>query len=113
MRGINNGYKVLASLSHLNEVNQVVYTKDDSRILVSCYNRLLYLYETTGYTEIAKLVGHTGGVLTSNYNSDDSLIVSGGTDFKIIIWDASNNTHKKTLIGHSTAVRSVIYTDND
>lgn len=51
------------------------------------------------------LVGHTGGVWSSQMSAEGSIIISGSTDRTLKVWDAESGLCKHTLFGHTSTVR--------
>lgn len=51
------------------------------------------------------LIGHTGGVWSSQMSSEGNIIISGSTDRTLKVWDAETGLCKHTLFGHTSTVR--------
>ena len=51
------------------------------------------------------LIGHTGGVWSSQMSEEGSIIISGSTDRTLKVWDAETGLCKHTLYGHTSTVR--------
>ncbi|KAK6015621.1 WD domain, G-beta repeat protein [Ostertagia ostertagi] len=51
------------------------------------------------------LVGHTGGVWTSQLSTDGKYIISGSTDRTVKVWSAKDGSLIHTLHGHTSTVR--------
>lgn len=51
------------------------------------------------------LVGHTGGVWSSQMSEEGNIIISGSTDRTLKVWDAETGLCKHTLYGHTSTVR--------
>lgn len=51
------------------------------------------------------LIGHTGGVWSSQMSSDGNIIISGSTDRTLKVWDSDSGLCKHTLFGHTSTVR--------
>lgn len=51
------------------------------------------------------LVGHTGGVWSSQMSAEGNIIISGSTDRTLKVWDAESGLCKHTLFGHTSTVR--------
>ncbi|EYC24954.1 hypothetical protein Y032_0012g1604 [Ancylostoma ceylanicum] len=51
------------------------------------------------------LVGHSGGVWTSQLSTDGKYIISGSTDRTVKVWSAKDGSLIHTLHGHTSTVR--------
>lgn len=51
------------------------------------------------------LIGHTGGVWSSQMSAEGNIIISGSTDRTLKVWDADSGLCKHTLFGHTSTVR--------
>ncbi|CRK97261.1 CLUMA_CG010657, isoform A [Clunio marinus] len=51
------------------------------------------------------LIGHTGGVWSSQMSSEGNIIISGSTDRTLKVWDADSGLCRHTLYGHTSTVR--------
>jgi F-box and WD-40 domain protein 7 len=51
------------------------------------------------------LIGHTGGVWSSQMSEEGNIIISGSTDRTLKVWDAESGLCKHTLYGHTSTVR--------
>lgn len=52
---------------------------------------------------VQTLVGHTGGVWSSQMR--DNIVISGSTDRTLKVWDADTGECVHTLYGHTSTVR--------
>lgn len=58
------------------------------------------------------LSGHSGEVLSVNYNRQSTLLASGGMDKSILIWDCKNAyANIERLQGHTNAVTALSWSD--
>lgn len=51
------------------------------------------------------LIGHTGGVWSSQMSEEGNIIISGSTDRTLKVWDSDSGLCKHTLFGHTSTVR--------
>lgn len=51
------------------------------------------------------LIGHTGGVWSSQMSAEGNIIISGSTDRTLKVWDSESGVCKHTLFGHTSTVR--------
>jgi F-box/WD-40 domain protein 7 len=51
------------------------------------------------------LVGHTGGVWTSQVSEDGAIVVSGSTDRTVRVWSTASGECLHNLQGHTSTVR--------
>lgn len=51
------------------------------------------------------LIGHTGGVWSSQMSAEGNIIISGSTDRTLKVWDSESGLCKHTLFGHTSTVR--------
>ncbi|GJQ68538.1 putative F-box and WD40 domain protein 7 [Trypoxylus dichotomus] len=81
--------------------NRIVSGSDD--------NTLKVWSATTGRC-LRTLVGHTGGVWSSQMSG--STIISGSTDRTLKVWDAESGVCRHTLYGHTSTVRCMHLHEN-
>lgn len=81
--------------------NRIVSGSDD--------NTLKVWSATTGKC-LRTLVGHTGGVWSSQMSG--SIIISGSTDRTLKVWDAESGVCIHTLYGHTSTVRCMHLHEN-
>ncbi|XP_057667644.1 F-box/WD repeat-containing protein 7 [Diorhabda carinulata] len=99
--------------SPLNRMPKVLKGHDDHVItcLQFCGNRIvsgsddntLKVWSATTGKCLRTLVGHTGGVWSSQMSG--STIISGSTDRTLKVWDADTGVCMHTLYGHTSTVR--------
>ncbi len=59
--------------------------------------------------EVARLVGHTGGVTDVEFAPTGSLVATGSADGTLRLWDAVTGVERLLLRGHRGAVRDVAF----
>lgn len=57
----------------------------------------------------ATYTGHTGSVLSVNFNLDGNLLVSGSNDTTVKVWDTKTGACLHTLHGHNARVESTLF----
>ena len=92
--------------------NRIVSGSDDNTLKVSSptpslpldvFTSLLQVWSAMTGKCLRTLVGHTGGVWSSQMASN--IIVSGSTDRTLKVWNAESGTCVHTLYGHTSTVR--------
>ena len=75
------------------------------KILSGSDDNTLKLWCARTGAQLVTLVGHTGGVWSSQMTKDGSIVVSGSTDRTVRVWEASSGQCLHTLSGHTSTVR--------
>lgn len=74
-----------------------------SRVVSGSDDNTLRVWSVNSGRCLRTLLGHTGGVWSSQMNSQ--LVISGSTDRTLKVWDLEHGTCLHTLYGHSSTVR--------
>ncbi|XP_044755207.1 F-box/WD repeat-containing protein 7 [Coccinella septempunctata] len=74
-----------------------------SRIVSGSDDNTLKVWSVTSGKCLRTLVGHTGGVWSSQMSGNT--IISGSTDRTLKVWDIETGACKHTLLGHTSTVR--------
>lgn len=99
---------VASSRLHGGFIDQITYSPDGNRIAMA--NKIgIWIYDAHTGTELNRLIGKTGRVLSITYSPDGATIASGDTNGTIRLWDAGAGQHKATLKGHTSSIWSIAY----
>uniref|UniRef100_A0A0K2TGQ8 F-box domain-containing protein n=1 Tax=Lepeophtheirus salmonis TaxID=72036 RepID=A0A0K2TGQ8_LEPSM len=82
----------------------------NNRIVSGSDDNTLKVWSATTGKCLRTLVGHTGGVWSSQMR--DNIIVSGSTDRSLKVWNADAGTCVHTLYGHTSTVRCMHLHEN-
>ncbi|MHB8126177.1 MAG: WD40 repeat domain-containing protein [Desulfitobacteriaceae bacterium] len=111
---IPSEFKLIAQLD--SGVVQSVAYSPDGRYFVSVTRKgflfskaEIKIWDTTTYTCIKTLTGHSTSINSVAYSPDGSYLASGSGDKTVKIWDTTTYACIKTLTGHSDGVKSVAY----
>jgi len=103
---MNWRYKPVRAPKHLKGHDDHVITClqfDGKKIVSGSDDNTLKVWSAITGNIIRTLVGHTGGVWSSQLK--DSIIVSGSTDRTLRVWDADSGECTHVLYGHTSTVR--------
>lgn len=76
-----------------------------NRIVSGSDDNTLKVWSAVSGKCLRTLIGHTGGVWSSQMSSEGNIIISGSTDRTLKVWDADSGLCKHTLFGHTSTVR--------
>lgn len=76
-----------------------------NRIVSGSDDNTLKVWSAVSGKCLRTLIGHTGGVWSSQMSAEGNIIISGSTDRTLKVWDAESGLCKHTLFGHTSTVR--------
>ena len=76
-----------------------------NRIVSGSDDNTLKVWSAVSGKCLRTLIGHTGGVWSSQMSAEGNIIISGSTDRTLKVWDAESGLCKYTLFGHTSTVR--------
>lgn len=76
-----------------------------NRIVSGSDDNTLKVWSAVSGKCLRTLIGHTGGVWSSQMSVEGNIIISGSTDRTLKVWDAESGLCKHTLFGHTSTVR--------
>ena len=93
----------------------VAFSPDGTRLVSGFQDGTVRLWDVATQTEVARLEGHTHGVLSVSFSPDGGLLASAGGrgDPTVRLWDAATQAQAATLRGHTGEVRSVAFSSPD
>ncbi len=95
---------------HRGEINSVVFSPDDRRLVTAADDGLVVVWNLAGEIEHV-LRGHEGAVTMVRFSPDGRRLVSAAKDGEARIWDLENPAEGQPTVlrGHSGAVNSVFF----
>ncbi|KAG0322700.1 hypothetical protein BGZ97_004696, partial [Linnemannia gamsii] len=98
-----------AYLEEESKVYSCAYSPDEKFCAMGLHNGVIRVYDTSSWTIICTLTGHTSGVRSVVYSPSGAQIASGSGDKTVRLWDAKSGAPGLTLTGHTNYVWSVVY----
>ncbi|KAF8965502.1 hypothetical protein BGZ46_000605 [Entomortierella lignicola] len=89
-----------------------IYSPDGKKLAVGLMDGNINLYETSSWSRMHTLRGHSGEVNSISFSPNGDRIASGGYDWTVRLWDVNTGECIHTLEGHSCisgAIWSVVY----
>lgn len=103
----------VARLAHGGWVTATRFSPDGKRLLTASHDCLVRVWDTSDWTEIGVLRGHTGGPWAAVFTPDGSQIVSAGIDGDIRVWDGGWRDYGGATRRETAACYSAKYVDGD
>eukprot|EP00842_Homolaphlyctis_polyrhiza_P004484 jgi/Hompol1/5036/HPOL_004113-RA len=107
IRSANNHICLAQYVGHKSIVTDVHFTKNDSQIVSSSFDRTLKIWNAQQATAERTLVGHTDAVTSCDITSDGRYIASGSTDCTVRFWDYNNGECITIIRKHTRWVKCV------
>lgn len=85
------------------------YSPDSKRIVMTRDDNTAWVWETTAWTKVLVLIGHTDAIWGATYSPDGTQILTRSRDRTARIWDAQSGQQLAVLDGHPGAVSIAIY----
>jgi WD40 repeat protein len=85
------------------------YSPDGSMLALGLRSTYVDVYETTYWTKIHQLKGHTNAIQDCAFSPNNQHIVSGSWDGTVRVWDIVSGEALLVMKGHSNAVLSVAF----
>ncbi|CAE6465457.1 unnamed protein product [Rhizoctonia solani] len=99
---------ILFALIHVDEVNSVTFSPDDT--LVASGSTNIQLWDSHSGTRVGNpLIRHENSVTSLAFSGDNRLLVSGSIDQKVFIWDVRNGTQIAGPFYHPDGVTTVAF----
>jgi hypothetical protein len=100
---------LITNLTALGVVHGVAF--DKTNLFAGGGGSTLRLWDTTTWTAIRTLTGHTSPVWSISFDKA-SLIASGGQDTTIRLWNKFTGALVRILTGHTQAISSIAFDSN-
>ena len=81
----------------------------DGSVLATSGTKRIGIWETTNWTNIKQLDGHTHVISSLAFSPDGQILASGGTDRAICLWNVKAGKLIHKLLGHSNLVTSLSF----
>ena len=89
----------------------IAFTKDGNRLLTSCQDNDLSVWNVADGGLLTALRGHASLVTSAVVSADGRKIANGAANGHIRIWNADTHALEQELIGHTAAVTSLQFRD--
>ena len=100
---------MITNLTGLAQINAIAF--DRSNLFASGDGPKIRLWNTTTWTAIRNLTGHTNAISTIAFDKA-SLIASGSWDLKIRLWNKFTGASVRILTGHTGSITSIAFDNN-
>ncbi|KAL2913300.1 hypothetical protein HK105_207178 [Polyrhizophydium stewartii] len=107
IRSTNNHICLAQYVGHKSIVTDVHFTKNDSQIVSSSFDRTIKIWNAQQATAERTLVGHTDAVTSCDVSSDGRYIASGSTDCTVRFWDYNTGECITIIRKHTRWVKVV------
>ncbi|KAF9203908.1 hypothetical protein BGZ49_005902 [Haplosporangium sp. Z 27] len=89
-----------------------IYSPDGKTLAVGLMNGNINLYETSSWSRMHTLRGHSEEINNISFSPNGDQIASGGNDYTVRLWDVNTGECIRALQGHSGSVSYVVYSPN-
>ncbi|KAJ3075512.1 hypothetical protein HDU98_007885 [Podochytrium sp. JEL0797] len=107
LRAVNSHICLSQYVGHKSIITDVHFTKDDSHIISSSFDRTIKIWNSQSASCERTLVGHTDSVMCCDVSSDKRYIVSGSADNSVRLWDFNNGQCVGVIKKHTRWVKLV------
>jgi|GEM_PF-5575711 len=108
---VNNGNTIF-ELEHPQAVNFFWFTQNDSTLVCSCEDGLIYVWDFFSKSLTKTLAGHQAAVKCVYISTDDKYLISASSDSSVCIWDMKDGRMIKSLRGHNAGVQVAMFNSN-
>ena len=106
----------LPKIIEINEnwkTNAFAESPDGSRVVLSCLDNVLRVWDITKNKLLHSLIGHNAKINSCNYSHTGDKIVSASDDHKVIVWDDNSGDMYCSLEGHTSPVTACEFSADD
>jgi WD40 repeat protein len=86
----------------------IVYFHDGQRVITTCGDGSIIVWNLENGREMGRLVGHRGWVYGVSVSADGTRALSGGFDYTVRYWDLNEFRELRSHVQHAAIVRSVV-----
>jgi WD40 repeat protein len=99
----------VATLRHAEQVFAVAFSPDGKRLASGGIDRVVKIWDTKNWQELATFRDPTGGILAVAFSPDGRRIATGGSDSTVKLWDAGSGALVHMFYGHTHWVYDVAF----
>ncbi|KAH6596616.1 hypothetical protein BASA50_004947 [Batrachochytrium salamandrivorans] len=107
IRSANNHICLAQLVGHKSIVTDVHFTRNDSQVVSSSFDRTIRIWNTQQATVERTLIGHTDAVISCDVSVDERYIASGSTDGTVRFWDYNTGECTTIIRKHTRWVKVV------
>ncbi|KAJ8324569.1 hypothetical protein O5D80_006814 [Batrachochytrium dendrobatidis] len=112
IRSANNHICLAQYIGHKSIITDVHFTKKDSQIVSSSFDRTIKIWNAQQATVEKTLVGHTDAVTSCDVSVDERYIASGSTDSTVRFWDYNTGECITIIRKHTRWVKVVRFSSD-
>ena len=108
-----NQHQMLPPLNHEAEVNNVVFSKDESKILTTSRDGTARLYDAATGEELIPSMRHEKSVKTAMFSKDETKILTSSNDGTARLYDAATGEELIPTMRHEGRVSSAVFSKDE
>ncbi|KAF7715727.1 Uncharacterized protein PECH_006129 [Penicillium ucsense] len=89
---------------HVDEVWHCGFSHDGTKLVTAGQDRNVLIYDTSTFTVIHRLVGHTEGIAFASWSPDDTKLITCSQDTTARVWNTETGNCLLTITHHSHPV---------
>jgi len=103
IRDVNTGQVLRTLIGHEDDVNDVDFSKDGSRVATASSDGTIRIWDMSNGEELMRF-GQESALYVVKFSPDDRFIAAAGHDGRVKIWDVESGDLILTLTGHNNAI---------
>jgi WD40 repeat protein/serine/threonine protein kinase len=88
-------------------VRALAWSPQGDRLASGGFDNLVKIWDPARLTELVRMAGHNGHIISVSWSPDGKLLASGAADFLVVTWDTATGQKLQTMRGHNDFVDAV------